>query len=245
MTSRLLQRQVRLLEYLTSGDAIFGEHRDNTAEAASLGIDSGLLRLEARFSHEKRMQQITGVFSRTFELLGAAAGTIIREFVDACPQASISRIETARQFYEFLAARWRKNSPQPPHLPDIAACEFACAKVCADADDRRPEPENQEHKPRCGVRRPRGVVLLRCDYDIRQIFEEGLQGAAPDRRDTLLAVALPPGVIESKVFELRPVLFDVLTALDDWTDPAAIRELPESDELIADLRKYGLLEVRT
>ena len=35
------------------------------------GIDRGMLHLEARFSHEKRMEKIAAVFPVTFALIGA------------------------------------------------------------------------------------------------------------------------------------------------------------------------------
>src|SRR5271167_1024909 len=96
----LLDRQVRLLKYLTSSSAIFGEEGDSPLDQALRGIDRRLLRLEARFSHEKRMEKIVTVFSKTLHLLGANRATIVHEFVDACPPTDITRLENARQFYD-------------------------------------------------------------------------------------------------------------------------------------------------
>jgi hypothetical protein len=75
-------------------------------------MDPRLLCLEARFSHEKRMAKIVTVFPKTFRLLGADRAAIVREaivreFVAACPPTDITRIENARQFHDFLCARWR------------------------------------------------------------------------------------------------------------------------------------------
>ena len=56
MSSQLLERQVRLLVHLTSAGAIFGDAA-GTSQAPP-GIDAGLLRLEACFSHEKRMEKV-------------------------------------------------------------------------------------------------------------------------------------------------------------------------------------------
>ncbi|MBV9627547.1 MAG: hypothetical protein JO230_05550, partial [Xanthobacteraceae bacterium] len=58
MAARLLDRQHSLLAYLTSGEAIFGDQHQKPAEPSLRGIDPGLLHLEARFSHEKRMEKI-------------------------------------------------------------------------------------------------------------------------------------------------------------------------------------------
>src|SRR4051794_37897459 len=96
MTRRLLDRQVRLLEYLTSGEAIFRDNRKGTIDPALQGIDRGMLDIEARFSHEKRMEKIAAVFPVTFDLLGAGLDGIVRNFVEACPPSDISRIENAR-----------------------------------------------------------------------------------------------------------------------------------------------------
>src|SRR5262245_24087786 len=54
MAKRLLDRQISLLDYLTSGAAIFGDKRRAALDPALQGLDVGLLRLEARFSYEKR-----------------------------------------------------------------------------------------------------------------------------------------------------------------------------------------------
>jgi hypothetical protein len=70
MAKRLLHRQVSLLNYLTSGAAIFGDAREPPLDPALRGIDRALLRIEARFSHDKRVQKIVAVFARTFDLLG-------------------------------------------------------------------------------------------------------------------------------------------------------------------------------
>src|SRR5262245_47901634 len=71
MPASLLQRQIDLLEYLTSADAIFGESADAPSVPHLQGFDLAPLRLEARFSHEKRMEKIIAAFPRMFDLLGA------------------------------------------------------------------------------------------------------------------------------------------------------------------------------
>src|ERR1700722_683741 len=102
MTTRLLDRQVRLLEYLTSSGAIFGDETDAALDQSLQGIDRRMLHLEARFSQEKRMEKIIAVFPKTFRLLGADRVAIVRKFVEAWPPTDITRIENARQFYDFL-----------------------------------------------------------------------------------------------------------------------------------------------
>jgi hypothetical protein len=238
MTSkRLLQRQVSLLRYLTSGDAIFGDR--GPLDPDLHGVDGTLLRMEARFSHEKRMEKIAAVFPRTFELLGSEREALIREFVDACPPADIARLANARQFHDFLSARWPRQPPRPAYLPDVAACELACAQARAGCEDGA-TPANDVR--RTGIRRRPGVVLLRCAFDIRPIFEAG--AGDPVERDTPLAIVPAPDRDQPGIFELPPAVFDLLAALEGRVDAADLREVPETDALIADLARAGLMEVR-
>jgi hypothetical protein len=105
MAERLLDRQISLLDYLTSGAAIFGDKR----RAALVG----LLRLEARFSYEKRMEKIVAVFPNTFELLGADQAAIVREFVRTCPPMDIGHL---------INARIIRKLPGSGRLPDGYGC---------------------------------------------------------------------------------------------------------------------------
>src|SRR5712671_4814497 len=102
MVAQLLDRQISLLEYLTSSGAIFGADSRAFPDRAPQGFDPGLLRLEASFSHEKRMEKIHAVFPHTFRLLGDARTEVIRDFTAAFPPIDISRVGNARQFHEFL-----------------------------------------------------------------------------------------------------------------------------------------------
>jgi hypothetical protein len=203
-----------------------------------------MLHLEARFSHGKRMQKIIAVFPETFRLLGADQMAIVREFVEAWPPTAITRIENARQFYEFLCARWRRQPSEQPYLRDVAACEFACANVRVGAKVRELGLAWGEHAPQGAVRRHPDVVLLRCAHDIRPIFEAGTGEAAPVERDTPLAIAIPPDAAHPKVFEVLPLVYDVLAVLDDWTDRSALGATLDVDELVRDLAEHGLVEVR-
>jgi hypothetical protein len=236
MAKRLLDRQARLLEYLTSGDAIFRSSRDGPIDRALEGLDRNLLRLEARFSHEKRMEKIAAVFPKTFELLGNRLEALVREFADTYRPLDISRIENARQFHEFLTTHWKRETPKPPYLADVAACELACAQARVEADDGTAEthPADTTHP---GIRRKRGVVLLRTRHDIRTIFESG--HPEPAERETPIAVVVQSG--EPGIFDLTPEVFDLLAALDEWT---AVDEPADTDGLIAELVEAGMVEWR-
>ena len=238
MAGRLLDRQAKLLEYLTSGGAIFGDKRDVPLDPSLQGIDRGMLDLEARFSHEKRMEKIVAVFAKTFVLLGADAGDPVREFADVCPPQDIGRIENARQFFDFLTAREKRTQLPLPHLLDVAACELACAEARLRAGAEEQSETEMVDAQRPAVRRHPGIVLLSAAFDIRAIFESN-DRRVPARRDTPLAIAWISG--EPQILELPAEVFDLLTALENWT---ALDELPGADELIADLTQSRILERR-
>src|SRR5229473_4512399 len=92
MANRLLDRQVSLLEYLTSGAAIFGDKSSAPAPRPLRGFDSSLLQMEARFSYDKRMKKIAGIFPKTFAILGDNRDAVLQAFVETCPPVDISRI---------------------------------------------------------------------------------------------------------------------------------------------------------
>jgi hypothetical protein len=238
---RLLDRQRRLLEYLTSGSAIFRDQREKGLDAALQGIARDRLDLEARFSHEKRMEKIAAVFPRTISLLGDGYSAIVREFVDACPPHDISRITNARQFHDFLKEYWKPRTPCPPYASDVAACELACAEVRLASENICAETWSSG---KAAVRRRREVVLLRCAYDIRAVFESSGGGAAPVARQTCIAIATDPDTGEARMLELAPEVFELIAGLDAWADPTAFEETPEAAALLAELAEAGLLEIR-
>jgi hypothetical protein len=245
MANRLLDRQVSLITYLTSGAAIFGDDNAPLADPALQGFDPQLLHLEARFSHEKRMEKIAGVFSRTLDLLGTEQAQLVQAFAEGCPSVSIGRIENARQFHAFLSGVWRFRRPGLPHLPDLAACELAFAEArnwVADAPaGETPKGGGSEARPR-SIRRHPGVALQRCDYDVRPLFESDDIHSAPIKRETPLAFATPLDAADAQVFELDPAIFDLLSALNDWTERSAFGATEDADVLIDELVAHGLLE---
>jgi hypothetical protein len=240
---RLLDRQVRLLEYLTSGSAIFGRDGEAPIHHSLDGIDGRLLRLEAQFSHQKRIEKIKSVFPITFRLLEHDCATMVGEFTHAFPPAGVARIENAQQFYNFLCRPWQEAPPVPPYLEDVAACELAIARVRSGIAASHAEPSSGK-PPRLGsIRRHPEVVLLCCAYDVRSIFGGEVTGTAPTRRDTPLAIAFPPDAGHPRIFEISPCVFQALGMLDDWTDRSELGL--EVDELIGELARHGLIEVHT
>jgi hypothetical protein len=246
MTNKqLLDRQVELVNYLTSSAAIFGDETHTPLDPGLQGIDRGLLRLEALLSYRKRIEKITAVLPRTFELLGSEKIPILAEFVDACPPADVNHLANARQFHDFLVRRWQRTPGPPRHLPDVAACELACATVRIGIAARDGNAEGpSKDGPRFGIRRHPDVILLRCAYDVRPIFEESSIKGAPDERDTPIAVSMSGAARHPRVCEVTRAVFDLLIALDDWVDPAAFGTSPDADALVRELADHGLLQVQ-
>jgi hypothetical protein len=239
MSKPLLDRQVSLIHHLTSADAIFGSGRGGELDQALRGIDPRLLHLEARFSHDKRMEKIAAAFPRTLALLGTGREAVIAAFAASCPPADISRIENARQFHGFLAACWQREPPVPPYLPDVAALELAFANSRAAADSHASAEDAG-----AGIRRKAGVVLLRTTYDIRSIFEDGAGHELPVMNETALAIAAPDISGEPVIFDLTAEVFALLAALDQWTDTAAFEDSPDVNALIDKLAEMRLVEMR-
>jgi hypothetical protein len=245
MANRLLYRQASLLEYLSSAAAIFGDQADAPVDPTLQGINLGVLRLHARFACNKRIEKIIAAFPRIFEILGADQKSILREFVEVSRSTSKSTLANAREFHEFLSARWRCEPPNPAYLPDVAACELAMAEVRNVVDDHeRPAKKGENDAPKGGIRRRSGVVPLCCAHDIRSIFDAGSGAAVPPKRDTSLVVTLPAGYRDVRIVEVAPVVFDVLTLLDDWADPSTLDAFGDRENLVSYLAAHEFIEVR-
>jgi hypothetical protein len=217
MSNRLLDRQRSLLEYLTSGTAIFGAACAKTDHRAPWGIEPGLLRHEALFSFDKRIAKIAAVLPLTFSIIKTHGSTILREFAEACPPEDISKFGNARQFCGFLRERSRGTPLAPPCLGDVAACELAFAQVRSRGDERKLMAETDGQ---CiAIRRHPDAIFVQCSYDVRPIFEAAGEAAIPMQRNTSIAVSIPPGGEAPQVFEMNAALFDILGTCHTWTDP--------------------------
>jgi hypothetical protein len=239
MSTRLLDLQTSLLEYLTSAAAIFGD-RPVSPDHDLHGVDIGRLRLEARFSFDKRVAKISSVFPRTFAIFTGDWAPVLREFVDAQPPVDIGRLRNAQQFFDFLSQRSDNAQMEPPWLLDVAACELAFAQVRAHAEVG--ESAIADIVPGAVRCRP-GAVLLRCTHDVRSVFEDRAGKGAGVKRPTLLAVFILPHVDRLQICDVGGEVFDLLSACRQWTDPATL-DLVGSNELLSDLAGRGLLELR-
>ena len=240
MSNPLLQRQIRLLEYLTSTAAIFENGGLSPSEDGLDGFDLDRLGLEARFSFEKRLEKIGAVFRRTFAICSWDWTPILRKFVEAYPPADIGRFENARQFLEFLSKHKGANL-EPPWLLDVAACELACARARRHRDIQR---STLNHAALPAIRRAPGAAILRCDYNVRAVFEDR-PGGAVSRGETLLAILVPPETGRPEIFEIGSLVFELLSACEEWTGPATLGVVSRPELLIEDLAKRGLLELRS
>jgi hypothetical protein len=233
MGNRLLDRQASLLAYLTSGGAIFGDGREAELPVDLRGIDPALLRLEARFSYEKRLEKISSIFPRTLGILGVGANAVLRHFAEHCPPAEMTRLANARQFRDYASAQCRGI----PYLADVIACEFALAAATgAELDDLPTQPGLR------GIRRHPAVLLLRCRYDVQPIFDQTERHDVPVERDTPLAITCPPGASGPRIVSLPSAVFDLLSMLNDWTEPSAF-DLPTAQDLVRELADHALIEV--
>jgi hypothetical protein len=239
MDNRLLDRQASLLEYLSSTTNMFGDHADTPVDPALHGIDPGVLRLQARFICNKRLEKIIAVFTRTFDILGADQRSILREFVEVSPPTNKSTLANAREFHEFLSARWRLKASNPAYLVDVAACELAMVEVLNAVEDHE-RPAGLKR----GIRRHRTIVPLRCAYDIRSSFDSRSSEVPPPKRDTSLVVTLAAGFRDIRLVGVAPVVVDALMLLDDWTDPRMLDNLGDVENLVRHLAAHGFIEVQ-
>jgi uncharacterized protein (UPF0276 family) len=246
----LLEQQTQLLAYLTSAPAIFGSGPEEALPPLLRGIDRIRLGFEARFSHEKRMEKLARLFPRTLGLLEAERGELLQAFAEACPPTSIGLLETAQQFLDFLSEQQRSRPCRSNYACDVARCELALAKARFGRDEvprrnRRSPPARGGNGAKArAIRRADSVALVRCEHDVRCLFESSSGVGAPKRRDTPLVIAQSRAATAPEIFEIPPALFDLLAALDHWTERSCLGRKPGADALIADLVKRGLLEVR-
>ena len=244
MANRLLDRQARLLEYLSSAEAIFGD-TNATVDQALREIDRDALHLQARFACNKRIDKIMRVLPRTFDLLGADRRLILREFVELSRPTNKSSLVNAGEFHEFLVARWQCEPPKPAYLPDVTACEMAMAEVRRVADGRdEPEKRKKSLRSKRRMRRHRTVVPLLCTYDVRSILDADRKEIAPAKRDTPLVVVLPAGFSDFRILEVARIVVDALKMLDDWADPSTLNAIGCGEDLISYLLAQEFIEAQ-
>jgi uncharacterized protein (UPF0276 family) len=233
----LLDRQRQLLVHLTGSAAISGE---GDLSRDVFGFNSGLLHLEAKYSHRKRTEKIEGVLPRTFALLGIGREAVVHAFAQTCPPASIGYLDNARQFADFLRVSWREEPRDPAYLPDVAAFEIAYAVV------HRGEARTQAAPPQPGaIRRHPALALLRTNYDITAVLEAPVaeSAAAAEPGETCFALTWPHGESVPVAQKIPHQLFGLLELLGDFTPAEEFADIPDMDAIIGRLAESGFIEV--
>ena len=245
MANRLLDRQASLLEYLASAATIFGDQVSPPLNMSLQGIDPGVLRLQARFTCNKRLEKIIAVFPRTLEILGAEQNLTLRDFVAVNPPTNKSTLANAREFHKFLSARWLCEAPNPTYLADVAACELAMDGALNVVDTHEFPPNKRKgDQPQPSIRRGRSVVPLRCSYDIDPFSLQVRGTLSLPKRNISLVITLPAGLQDVSLVEVAPVVVDALMRLDNWTDPSMLDGFGQLDDLISHLAMCGYIDVR-
>jgi hypothetical protein len=247
----LLEQQTQLLKFLTGSAGIFGRDDGAYTDPTQAKFDRGRLRLEAKFSFEKRFSKISGVLPLTFRCLGDIPEDWLMDFVDTYPPSSATRYDNARQFCDYLSDRWAAHPPEPPHIPDLAAYEIAYATVLAfdraghiaSRSSTRTEANSEGGRL---MRRHPAARIVRCDFDIRDIILRlKTNSVLPARHPVAMVITLAPEGGAPAVFHMPTDVVELLTSLDDWTD-VNIRMRQEEPGLLEHLGEFvenHLLEI--
>ena len=223
--SKLIERQTNLLRHLTSQAFIFGT--DELGAAAGdpdlRGMDVRRLRLEAEFSYNKRIRRIRQTFERTAALLGNGFPAIAREFAASHPPETYERHPDAQRFFDYFMERWAGKPPMPAWAADTAAVELALSR----ARTLRPAAMETAAMAACPTqpstpcyRTHPCAVLVRCEHDVRPLFEPARSGQPVTQRRVCLAVLASRGQRRAAVVELAPEAFALLELSTEWSQEA-------------------------
>ena len=241
--TKLIDRQTSLLRHLTSRAFIFGT--DDLSAAAGdpdlRGMDIRRLRLEAEFSYNKRIMRIRRTFERTAAMLGQEFPAIAREFASSHPPETYERYPDARRFFDHFIEHRAGKPPVPAWAADTAGVELALSRartlrptametVAMAACPAQTSPPSYRTHP-C-------AVLVRCEHDVRPLFEPARAGQPVTRRRVFLAVLASPGRRRPAVMELSPEAFALLELSTEWSQPGLDRS-----PLVERLAAQGLVLV--
>ena len=246
MPDRLLDRQVSLLEHLTSGAAIFGDAARRIDRPRPPGHRCRAASSRGAFlPREAHGEDRMGAAEDARSAWAAARAAIIRDFVEACPPVSISWLENARQFHDFLSHALA--STRRPSRPTCPTSRLASSPMPASTAATKPAAHrNGAAEPPARIRRhPAMPFCVRCRHDVRSILEgrwrrcAGRAARYPARRRRCR-----PAPTHPIMSELSPDLFEL--ARD-------ARRFRRSEDLLRPAgrgrahrrsRRRGLVEVR-
>ncbi len=251
---RLIDRQTKLLRHVTSPAFIFGtEELESEARDPDLeGMDIRRLRLEAEFSHNKRMKKLRQAFQRTAALLGHEFSAITRDYAAAHPPKTYQRYPDAKSFFDYFLENWAHKPSTPMWAADVAAIELALSR----ARTLRPTAMESKTMAECPKepcsswhRTHPCAMLMRCGHDVRPLFEPARSGEAVTRRQAHVAVLASRGRRRPLVMEVAPEAFALMERAAEWTmlNPAPVSsDAATTDKaLIEHLAGQGLMLVRT
>ncbi len=236
----LHERQLSVLRHLTNPRIFDGEPADRGIE----GLDLDRLRLLGTMSLGKRIEKIRSALPRSFEHLAHDPRISIGEFVNQFPPKSATRADNAVQFIDYLHGVWCEEPAEPEFLPDLVALELAMAIASAcEAED--PETDRSRFPGGC-LRLVPGTQLLRCRFDIRALFDGGIERTAPTERDVCLAVLMPADAEQPRVFEVKRDAYAMLNRirLAEANNSTFKTVAGLSRGLLDDLVQQGILEVQ-
>lgn len=251
---RLIDRQTRLLRHMTSPAFIFGtEELASAVQDPDLeGMDIPRLRLEAEFSHSKRMKKLRQTFQRTAALWGHEFSAITRDYASAHPPRTYERYPDAKCFFDYFLENWAHKPSTPAWAVDMAAIELALSR----ARTLRPTAMENEAVAECPkqpcsswYRTHPCAMLMRCGYDVRPLFEPARAGEAVTQRQIHVAVLASRGRRRPLVMELAPDAFALMERSAVWTmldlEPVSNSPAAVDKALIEHLAGQSLVLVHT
>ena len=246
---RLIGRQASLLRHLTSEAFIFGT---KDLESAILdpdlqGMDIGRLRLEAEFSHEKRINRIRETFARTASLFGVRFNRISRQFAVARRPRSYERYTDAKDFFDWFVDGPAEDSSVPEYAADVARVEIALARArkfrVTEAEEAALEARPDDRSSRWYLTHP-CTALLRCRFDVGPLFAVQRSGESIVRRDVPLVILASRRKRPPEILEVVPDAFELLERSQKWSrlEPGTTgSESASTEALVIDLQALGLV----
>lgn len=251
---RLIDRQTMLLRHMTSAAFMFGTEELASAarDPALAGMDLGRLRLEAEFSHSKRMKKLRGTFERTADLLGHGFSEVTKDYASVHPPKTYQRYPDAESFFEYFLEHWAHKASTPAWAADVAAVELALSR----ARTLRPAAMETEALAKCpkepgsSWRRTHPCTLLvQCTYDVRPLFEPARSGEAVTQRQVHIAVLAARGRRRPLVMEAVPEAVALMERSAEWTPlepkPGSKGAAAANTVLVEHLAGQGLMLVCT
>ena len=246
----MLDAQDKLVRYLTDPEQFRGPVPQDVLQLLPATSDGARLKLVAEFSRAKRLEKIRAVLPRTLGLLDAGLDEVVDKFLTAIPPDGSTRIHNGNQFHDFILANPNFHPAGAPHFPDVVRLELTRWLVHEETNTTSPPTEAKQARillPNDRLRRADGIKFLRCDYDVRPLFDSELADSGIEKRETYLIVSPGGASGRPRIFETNSRLFGVIEELARPGEAAPASDLTarRADIDIAALQQFvdaGLLE---